>query len=156
MVVGKDGGVPRPLFVYGSLIVPEVLLALLARAPRSEDAVLAGWSARCLRGVAYPGLVPDERGVARGLVLHDLTSDETALIDAWETDVYEKRLVHPSVDDGSSIAAYAYVLGSRSVEEADARAWTVDVLSSELDEFCADTRGFRHAWLSERGKTEQR
>jgi hypothetical protein len=146
----------RPLFVYGSLIVPEVVLALLDRVPRSQDAALSGWAARCLPGVAYPGLVPDERGVARGLILHDLTTGEAALIDAWETDVYEKRLVHPSLEGGSSIAADAYVLGGHRVDEADAKAWTVDVLSPELDDFCADTRSFRRAWLSERGKTDRR
>src|SRR5262245_53359830 len=119
---------PRPLFVYGSLIVPDVLDALLGRIPDGVDASLPGWSARCLRGLEYPGLVADDDATAVGQLTYDLTADEIALIDEWESDFYERQLVHPVVD-GSVVPADAYVLpADATAEHAEARAWTVDVL----------------------------
>lgn len=139
---------PRPLFVYGSLIIPDVLDALLGRRPRQVEASLPGWSARCLRGVAYPGLVADASSSAAGLVLDDLTAREIALIDDWESDFYERERVHPLVD-GRPIEADAYVLPAHEIgRHAEPREWTVDVLRPELDDFCAQTRVFRDAWLA--------
>jgi hypothetical protein len=133
--------------VYGSLLVPEVLLALLERVPRAEEASLPGWSVRCLRGVSYPGLVADDTATASGLLLHDLTVDEVALIDAWESDFYRKQFVQPVDAGGAIVEAEAYVVDDHHVlESVDRRDWTVDVLKPELEEFCEQTRRFRRAW----------
>jgi hypothetical protein len=140
--------VTRPLFAYGSLVVPDVLFALLARMPRSEPATLDGWSAWCLQGEQFPGLVEQRGATASGLVLYEMTAGERALVDAWETDFYTKRVVTPTVAGGGVIDADAYVLDERAAREhAEPRPWTVDVLVPVLASFCAQTRTFREAWL---------
>jgi hypothetical protein len=125
-----------------------VLVALLGRVPWSEVASLHGWSARCLRGEQFPGLVEQSDATANGLVLYEMTPDERALVDAWETDFYTKRVVTPTVSSGTLIDADAYVLDERAAREhAEPRPWTVDVLVPALGSFCAQTRAFREAWL---------
>jgi gamma-glutamylcyclotransferase (GGCT)/AIG2-like uncharacterized protein YtfP len=142
--------VPRPLFVYGSLMLAEVLDALLARQPCMDPAQLAGWSARCLRSVGYPGLVEDPAGVVPGLVVFDLTAQEAAIVDEWESDFYAKEVVRPVVVGGAGVDADAYVLRDpHAIAQVEARTWTVDVLLPEIDEYCRQTRAFRQAWLQQ-------
>jgi hypothetical protein len=144
--------VTRPLFAYGSLVVPDVLVALLARVPRSEPATLDGWSARCLHGEQFPGLVEQRGATASGLVLYEMTAEERALVDAWETDFYTKRVVAPTVGGGVVIDADAYVLDEPAAREhAEPRPWSVDVLVPGLASFCVQTRAFREAWLGRMG-----
>ncbi|GLZ16185.1 hypothetical protein Acsp04_64200 [Actinomadura sp. NBRC 104425] len=88
------------LFVYGTLRFPEVLRVLLGRVPDMRPATATGWSVRALPGKVYPGLVADPDGVARGLVMTDLTEDERRLLDAFEGDGYDPVLI--PLDDGAT------------------------------------------------------
>jgi hypothetical protein len=138
---------PRPLFAYGSLIVPDVLVSLLGRLPESEAAELGGWQARCLRGVPYPGLVADPIASAPGLLVHGLARHERALIDEWESDVYDKVVVRPRVAASAAfVEADAYVLHDPShVDPARSDPWTVSILEPVLEAYCRETRAFRAA-----------
>jgi gamma-glutamylcyclotransferase (GGCT)/AIG2-like uncharacterized protein YtfP len=100
---GRGGG-SGDLFVYGSLLFPEVLEALLDRVPDSSPAVAVGWRAAALPGCAYPGLVPG-RGGAGGLLLHSLTPAEWLVLDAFEGDPYHRR----RLDFGGGRRGWAYV-----------------------------------------------
>jgi gamma-glutamylcyclotransferase (GGCT)/AIG2-like uncharacterized protein YtfP len=81
---------PEALFVYGSLLFPEVVQALLHRVPDRSPATAVGWHAVALPGRAYPTLVPGE-GSASGLLMVDLNSGEWHLLDAFEDEVYQLR-----------------------------------------------------------------
>lgn len=82
-----------PLFVYGSLQFPDVLRALLGRVPSTAAARVNGWCVRALPDVVYPGLVAAEGEWADGLVIDGLTPAEWRIIDAFENDVYDLRLL---------------------------------------------------------------
>ncbi|WP_261570896.1 gamma-glutamylcyclotransferase family protein, partial [Frankia gtarii] len=61
--VPPDG--PGPLlFVYGTLMFPEVVSTLIGRVPPMESAAAPGWRAARLRDRLYPGLV--RRGAPAG------------------------------------------------------------------------------------------
>lgn len=81
---------PEALFVYGSLLFPDVVRALLHRVPDRSPATAVGWRVVALPGRVYPTLVPSE-GSASGLVMMDLSSREWHLLDAFEDDVYHLR-----------------------------------------------------------------
>jgi gamma-glutamylcyclotransferase (GGCT)/AIG2-like uncharacterized protein YtfP len=81
---------PEALFVYGSLLFPQVLEALLGRSPELTAAAAAGWRVAALTGRQYPGLLPSDRH-AIGILITDLTPDEWRVLDAFEDDVYELR-----------------------------------------------------------------
>ncbi len=94
---------PGALFVYGSLLFPEVLQALLHRVPDRSPATAIGWRAVALAGRVYPTLVPGE-GSVPGFVTMDLNGMEWRLLDAFEDEVYELR--HLALQDGRRCWAY--------------------------------------------------
>jgi gamma-glutamylcyclotransferase (GGCT)/AIG2-like uncharacterized protein YtfP len=96
------------LFVYGSLMFPEVLEALLGRTPAIEPAALDGWRVAALADRVYPGLVEAPGLLAAGRVLLGLDTAEQAMLDAFEEDdVYERRPV--VLADGRTAATYVWI-----------------------------------------------
>jgi len=76
------------LFVYGSLLFPEVRAALFQRQPLAAAATGHGWRVAELKDRNYPGLVTAECSV-EGLLLTDLTAAEWRMIDAFEDELYD-------------------------------------------------------------------
>ena len=96
---------PAPLFVFGSLLFPDVLRALIDRDPHRVPATITGWRAIALPGRLYPGLIPDQAATATGHLLDDLTPAEWETLDAFEADIYTLARVH--LDHGRPAWAYA-------------------------------------------------
>jgi gamma-glutamylcyclotransferase (GGCT)/AIG2-like uncharacterized protein YtfP len=95
---------PVDLFVYGSLLFPEVMRALLSRMPNMTPATLAGWRVAALPGRVYPALVRAE-ALAKGQLVTDLTPKEWQTLDAFEDPVYDLRRL--TLTDGHD--AWTYV-----------------------------------------------
>ena len=97
---------PAPLFVYGSLLFPEVMRTLIGRDPERTPAAIKGWSIVAIPGKLYPGLVPDDGLVAAGHLITDLAEHEWRVLDAFESDFYELR----SVMTQDQTTAWVYAL----------------------------------------------
>jgi gamma-glutamylcyclotransferase (GGCT)/AIG2-like uncharacterized protein YtfP len=110
---------PDALFVYGSLLFPEVLRALLDRVPDSTSATAIGWRVAALPGRVYPALVPGNRAVA-GRLLTGLTANEWRIIDAFEDDVYELRRLTLA----DELHGWAYICQSEAGTTSD--GWNAD------------------------------
>jgi gamma-glutamylcyclotransferase (GGCT)/AIG2-like uncharacterized protein YtfP len=100
---------PDALFVYGTLMFPEVLEVLLGRTPEMAPAALDGWRAAALADRVYPGLVAARPGLAAaGRVLLGLDHHERDVLDAFEEDeVYERRPV--VLADGRPATTYVWL-----------------------------------------------
>jgi hypothetical protein len=108
--VWRTAGEVTGLFVYGTLLFPEVQRALLLRVPTRRPATAAGWRVAALEGRIYPGLVAAD-GSASGALLLDLTPSEWRVIDAFEDDEYELRPI--VVDTATNARAYVPAPGLR-------------------------------------------
>jgi len=75
------------LFVYGTLLLDDVISAVIGRVPRYQNAVAPGWQVVRLPQRVYPGLIPGQ-GEAVGKVFTDLTDTEWATLDAFEDPAY--------------------------------------------------------------------
>ena len=71
-------------FVYGSLMAPEVVHALLLRIPQQKPAVLRNFRRHSLEGHTYPGAVPAEESCIHGAVLLGLHESEELTLDQFE------------------------------------------------------------------------
>ncbi|GGL16109.1 gamma-glutamylcyclotransferase family protein [Planomonospora parontospora] len=134
----------RALFVYGTLMFPEVLRALLGRVPQSAPAAVAGWRAARLPGHVYPVLVPAGAGTARGLLLTGLTAGDWRVLDEYEGPLYDLRPV--VLTDGRG--GWAYISAdpsAASAEDWDAGRFAAEHLSAYLGE-CT-------GWATEDGRT---
>jgi hypothetical protein len=92
--------------VYGTLLFPEVVRALIGREPDRTAGTVAGWRAAALPGRPYPGLVPAAGATAGGQLLTGLTHVEWRIIEAFENGGYE--LTELTLTDGRHGWAYAY------------------------------------------------
>ncbi|WP_035921131.1 gamma-glutamylcyclotransferase family protein [Frankia sp. QA3] len=122
--VPADG--PGPLlFVYGTLMFPEVVSTLIGRVPPMESAAAPGWRAARLRDRLYPGLVrrvARDEAPAAGRVLVGLDPRERAVLDAFEGSAYEAGPL--VLADGRPAAAYLWLdVAEVTAEDWDARAF---------------------------------
>lgn len=87
----------RPLFVYGTLLFPEILQLLLRRLPDSTEAILPEYHRFSIHDGPYvrpyPAVFPQPGGEVHGLLLHGLSPTEHAVLDAYEDDDYVKTAV---------------------------------------------------------------
>lgn len=88
----------RSLFVYGTLMAPEVMQCLVGRVPPCTPAVLRGYTRHPVVGFCFPGIIRaaadnGARSVVRGLLYTDLTRDELALMDWFEDKEYTRTNV---------------------------------------------------------------
>lgn len=102
------------MFVYGSLLAPEVLQALLGRVPASVAATLAGHRRAALGGDrTYPGLVASSAAghSVAGRLLLGLSAAERGVLDRFEGDEYVKCSVQVQPEGGgaSPVEAEVYV-----------------------------------------------
>ncbi len=79
------------LFVYGTLIDPDVQRAVIGRKVELEAQAVRGYSKRriILDGKSYPILVPTSEAVTEGFVMR-LTTMELAQVDAYESEAYRR------------------------------------------------------------------
>ena len=111
------GPTASALFVYGTLTDPATFkrvtgLAYVVAASPDEPspAVLSGFEARCLDG-RYLYAVPDEHGAITGRIVHGLTDELFARLDAYEGNGYVRTLETATVN-GRPVEIYVYVAAS--------------------------------------------
>lgn len=122
---------PDSLFVYGSLLFPDVLRVLIDRLPQSVPVVARGWRVVALPNVVYPGLVPDA-GEAHGRLPINLTAEEWRTIDAFEDDLYELRQL--PLNDGRHGWAYVWPDQAREIPgNWDKDQFSADQLPGYID-----------------------
>jgi gamma-glutamylcyclotransferase (GGCT)/AIG2-like uncharacterized protein YtfP len=107
----------RPLFVYGTLLFPEVLERVLGRRPEMCRAAAPGFAARRMPGVIWPGMISVELSAAGGCLLLDLTTEELEILDEWEGDPYRREGLDVVDDHGRVVHAAAYVVDACDVTD---------------------------------------
>ncbi|KAG0558349.1 hypothetical protein KC19_10G021500 [Ceratodon purpureus] len=85
----------RNVFVYGSLLAPEVLIALLHRVPRASLAVVHDFHRYSIKNRIYPAVLPKKGDKVFGKVLFDLSDQELHILDEFEDVEYTKSIVSP-------------------------------------------------------------
>jgi gamma-glutamylcyclotransferase (GGCT)/AIG2-like uncharacterized protein YtfP len=114
------------LFAYGSLMIPDVIHAVIGREVVGEPATLAGYLRQGLRGFTYPGLVRCPDGLVDGRLYRDLCSSDLLSLDSFEDDFYQRHSVTVQTRNGRFDQAFAYVITPASVTLLDGRPWCVE------------------------------
>jgi len=111
------------LFVYGTLLDPDLRALVAGRPLAARPAVLRGWRRRRLRGRTYPVILPDARSAVTGAVIDGVDAAALARLVVYEGPGYRLRPVRPRLDGHRSedIEALVFV---PVVRRAVAGAWT--------------------------------
>lgn len=82
---------PGRLFVYGTLLFPELRTRVAGRPLEGREALLPGYGRRALRNAAYPGVVRVPGDATPGLLLEGVDACALARIDRFEGSLYARR-----------------------------------------------------------------
>lgn len=118
-------GMADHLFVYGTLMAPEVMEAVAGYCPAAEPARLSDYARFRLVDRDYPGLVREIGEATEGILYRDVTAEAVERVDAFEDSFYERHsvTVHPA-DGGGPVVASAYVVPFLAAAElVDPRPW---------------------------------
>lgn len=128
------------IFVYGSLMFPEVWNAVVGRpANRSARVVAHGYSAFCVSGQDYPGLVSEaDAAVTEGVLIFDLIEEDWQRLDAFEGSFYER------------VEIRVQLVGGENEETHRAQTYLVrDGFRSQLTDELWNAEAFAKTGLSE-------
>ncbi|CAK9879289.1 unnamed protein product [Sphagnum jensenii] len=122
--------VVRNVFVYGTLLAPEVVSALIHRAPTSSPALVHDYHRHGVKDRIYPAVSPAKGDKVYGKVLFDLTEWELEVFDMFEDIEYTRMVTTPILLVGTatshdSLQAYIYVWASdvELIGDWDYEAW---------------------------------
>jgi gamma-glutamylcyclotransferase (GGCT)/AIG2-like uncharacterized protein YtfP len=128
------------LFVYGTLVLDDVVRALIDRIPHYQDATAPGWQVVRLPERIYPGLVPGQ-GEANGKVFTDLTDAEWTTLDAFEDTAYTLAAVRVLLPLETEALAYTW-----RGKYVDAPWSTTDFSRDELADYLDRCRRWRRRY----------
>jgi gamma-glutamylcyclotransferase (GGCT)/AIG2-like uncharacterized protein YtfP len=97
------------VFVYGTLMYPQVLHALLNRVPSKSKAAIHGYKRYKIKGQVFPGVIPaTPECKVEGVLLKELTPEDMVVFDEFEGEEYYKLPIQPqliSEENGNEIAS---------------------------------------------------
>lgn len=103
------GGAVVVLFVYGTLMVPEIMRRVCGYGAPGKRAVLHDYRCRQMRGEIFPAIVPFPGERVDGVIYGGVTPEQISRLDAFEGEMYQRKAVVVMVDRASG-NAQTYVL----------------------------------------------
>lgn len=115
------------LFVYGTLLFPEIIQALTGNIFRQDHALLSNYKRYSIQNKdtsirKYPALRKESGATTKWIILYDVDIQSANIIDFFEDNNYEKINVNVHIN-GQYIQAYTYVWKERY---ASMLTWTRD------------------------------
>lgn len=119
------------LFVYGTLLFPEIRNLVGRRQFQSTDATLEGFEIYRVKNAVYPGIVKQDGGIVPGQILSHITPAEINFFDQYEDDFYQRITVAVTTPDESEISAECYAVPLITSREILTKVvWTADWFST--------------------------
>lgn len=101
--------VASAIFVYGTLMFPQIMGRVIGREPLSETAIASGWERLRIRGESYPGLIARPGASVAGRLYRDLEPSEICCLDEYEGEAYYRARVRVDTEQGPA-EAEAYLI----------------------------------------------
>lgn len=133
------------VFTYGTLMFPEVWLAVVGSEFASIEGAAAGFAIYRVADAVFPGIVAaTERDSVRGVVYLDVDDESLERLDVFEDDFYERQALWIACDDGQRRQANAYVVPAHKRAVITDKPWDREqfVASGELEQFIRGFAGF--------------
>ncbi|WP_319479565.1 gamma-glutamylcyclotransferase family protein [uncultured Draconibacterium sp.] len=124
------------VFVYGSLLFPEIADGLCEQKLKWENATLIGYSRFALKGADYPAIIKKNNSTVEGKILLNLDQNAIDLLTYYEGDEYEIVPVKVETSSGSiNAVAFVWIAGNEFFEDFD---WNKEQFESESLEIYRD------------------
>ena len=133
------------VFAYGTLMFPEVWLAVAGREFIAIEGTAAGFAIYRVRDGVFPGIIAaGEADSVRGVVYLDVDDASLARLDRFEGTFYERQALWIVCDDGERRQAEAYVVPAHNRSLLTNEPWHRDqfVATGGLEHFNRRFAGF--------------
>ncbi len=116
------------LFVYGTLLSPEIVRSLTGKKFLSTPAKLQHFKRYIVKSCDYPAIIPFTDSVIMGMILENVDADSLKLIEFYEGDEYTRKKVI-AIAGEKEMAVYAFLWKSEThlLEEKD---WDLEIFES--------------------------
>ncbi len=112
------------LFAYGTLMCEDIMGDVSGCHPPSPSpGTLKGYSRWSVKGEPYPALVRDEKKLVEGMVYRNVPDSAWDRLDAFEGEMYERRLVRIDLEDGTTLLAMTYVVRPEFLDHLEKPEW---------------------------------
>ena len=135
----------KNLFAYGTLMCEEIMEDVSGcRLPPPMPGILKGYSRWSVRGEPYPALIRDEKNLVEGVVYRNVPDSAWDRLDAFEGEMYERRLVRIDLDGATTLLAMTYVVRPEFLDHLEKSGWDfAQFLRSGKAGFQNDYKGYR-------------
>ncbi len=133
------------IFTYGTLMFPDVWMAVAGRAFETVAGRAAGYGIYRVNGAVFPGIVAaDADSNVPGVVYLNVEEATVARLDRFEDDFYVRQPLTIQCAEGQWLKADAYVVPAANRHVLTAEAWTREafIAGRGLEEFVARFAGF--------------
>ena len=126
------------LFVYGTLIFPQLREAVVGRALPGEPGTLRGHARRRVRGATYPAAIACEGSSVEGVVVAPVDERALRALDRFEGALYERVRLGVELAHGEEILAWVYVVPPSRADAVSNEAWSPEAFeASHLEPWLA-------------------
>lgn len=132
------------VFSYGTLLVEEVLEAILGRVPDRIEAELVGYKRLPIQGKCYPAVIrARDTDVVKGKLLVGLSAAELQLLDKFEDPAYDRRRARVQLENGEMVAARVWARADDDGDDLEHdMEWDIDSFMTRHGDWyilrCAD------------------
>jgi len=111
------------LFVYGSLLFPELVTALTGKSFFYSPFILNGFKRYRVRGCDYPAIVEETESKAEGLLIENVDKNSMEILTFFEGEEYQKQqiTVFNSVKKEITAATFVWIADKNLLEN---REWS--------------------------------
>ena len=133
------------IFVYGTLMIPEVMVAVTTRRFRSIDVILKGYARFTVKGESYPGITPEPGAITEGIIYFDVDEWSLEQLDAFEGDLYQRIQTMAETKEKEILSADAYVIKPKFRSYLSSQEWNIKEFSQKhLKTFLETYTGFQN------------
>lgn len=114
------------LFVYGTLMAPDVMQRVTGKTFHFVPATLADYARYRIKRRVYPAIIACSGGTVDGLLYTGVDDASLRRLDAFESGIYERRTVSVQRADGEQATAWVYVLAPSYTHLLRKAAWSLE------------------------------
>lgn len=126
------------LFVYGTLIHPDIYHLVTGTRKAGEQATAEGFEVLGVQGQSFPGMIEKPGFIASGILYRNLTEDELDRLDYYEDDFYVRKAIEITIQSqpGKNELAWAYLVPESNHHVLSREQWDYsDFCKNHLNDF---------------------
>ena len=119
----------EPLFVYGTLLVPEIMQLVTGQRHFYQSACLHDYARYTVRGKHYPGITHQPGQQVQGVLYMNVSPAAWQRLDSYEDHFYVREQVEVQIVADEICRAWAYVVPPAQRQRLSPREWSLNLFS---------------------------